>query len=92
MSLKPASEYSPKTLTLTDIAELGLWYDDPYGDGIRLDYVRNPGPARQAALALVYKGQYDLFGEQLIRAHYEAKVRNMFNRKGRLYADVARNI
>ena len=39
------------TLTLTDIAKLGLFLDDPYGDGIRLAKVRNPNAGRSAAIA-----------------------------------------
>jgi hypothetical protein len=85
-------EYSLKSLTLLDIATLGLWNDDPYGDGIRLESIREPSPARVAALKLVHEGQSDLFGEKLIRDEYEVPVRRLFNGKGKLYGYVARNI
>ena len=62
-------------LTLTDIAKIGLFLDDPHGDGIRLDCVRNPSKARVAAISEV-AGEPLLFGEDLIRNEYEARVRS----------------
>lgn len=81
-----------KTITLTDIARLGLWCDDPYGDGIRLDQVRNPSAARLAAIAEV-AGEPMLASEELIRRQYESTVRLMcFTKRGKLKKHIERNL
>lgn len=79
-----------KTLTLTDIARIGLYLDDPYCDGIRLDKVREPSDGRLAALAEV-AGEPMLDGEELIRAEYEAAVRYVL-RRGKLPATIERHM
>lgn len=56
------------------LAKIGLYLDDPYGDGIRLDDIREPDEGRLAALQQV-AGQPILDGETLIRDKYEEKVR-----------------
>ncbi len=80
-------------LTVTDIAKLGLYLDDPFGDGGRLTKVAKPNEGRLAALAEV-RGEPVLGGEALIRAEYEATVRNPTNwtKKGLLVADIVRNL
>ena len=72
-----------KTLTLTDIARIGIIMDDPWGDGIRLEQIRNPSPARMAALAEV-RGEPFLDGETLIREAYESVARDpgLWTKKG----------
>jgi len=81
------------TLTLTDIAKLGLFLDDPYGDGIRLAKVRNPNAGRSAAIAEL-KGEPLLDGERFIRAEYESVVRDPANwtKRGELISEIYKNI
>jgi len=62
-------------LTLLEIAEMGLGLDDPYGDGIRLQIVREPSVGRQDALNLVHNGQYPL-DHTAILEQYESVVRD----------------
>jgi hypothetical protein len=79
-------------LTLEDIARIGLFLDDPYGDGIRMPAVRNPSVGRQAALELL-NGTPTLFAEQEIRDEYEVHVkREAFTRKGTLKTWIKRNM
>lgn len=78
-------------LDLLTLARLGVWLDDPYGDGIRLLSVREPNPARQAALSLI-KGEPVLDHERLIREAYETRVQtHCFTKQGILRAEVRRN-
>jgi hypothetical protein len=80
-----------KNLDLLSIAKLGVWLDDPYGDGIRLTRVRIPSPGRIAALELI-RGAPLLGSEELIRNEYESKVRLMcFTKQGKLRGEVRRN-
>ena len=51
------------------LAKAFLYVDDPYGDGIRLNHIRNPSPARIAALELVRSGQSSLNDLELMLAH-----------------------
>lgn len=37
-------------MLIKDIIKIGLWLDDPYGDGIRLEAIRKPRMARIVAL------------------------------------------
>jgi hypothetical protein len=79
-----------RTLTLNEIARVGLYLDDPYGDGIRLDRVRNPSEGRVAARCEV-RGEPMLDGEELIRAEYESIVREVLHRhNGRMPASMQR--
>jgi hypothetical protein len=80
-------------LTINDIAKLGLYLDDPYGDGIRLKEVRVPDESRLAAIALV-NGEPFLDGEKKIRDKYESKVRNssIWTKKGELISEIKKNI
>ena len=80
-------------LTITDIAKLGLYLDDPFGDGIRLKAVREPDEGRLAAIALI-KCEPILGGEEMISAKYEAIARNpnFWTKKGKLIATIKRNI
>lgn len=39
------------------LAKAYLFVDDPYGDGIRLDHVREPSVGRVVATNIVYYGQ-----------------------------------
>jgi len=63
-------------IPLTLIAKIGLWLDDPYGDGIRLESIRQPNDGRHAALAQ-RGGSPNLGGEREIRKEYESKVREL---------------
>lgn len=80
-----------KNLDLVMIAAIGLYLDDPYGDGIRLEKIRNPSAARQAALDLVYNRQLVLGGEELIRSAYEHRVDEVFLKSGKISQAFARN-
>jgi len=81
-----------KNMTLLELAQLGVWLDDPYGDGIRLHRVREPSEGRLAAKALI-RGEPILGGEALIRAEYEKPVLNAcFTKNGRLRGEVKRNL
>jgi hypothetical protein len=71
--------------TLT-VAKLGVWLDDPHGDGIRLFTIRNPSPGRMAALNLI-AGTPVLGGDSLIRAEYGDKIcQGCFTNSGKLTA------
>jgi len=48
-------------------AKAFLYIADPYGDGIRLDHIRNPSPAYRAAEDLVFDGQHTLDGLELMK-------------------------
>lgn len=80
-------------LTLEDIARLGLWLDDPYGDGIRLERIRNPNPGRMAALDYVNNGHLTQPAECAIRLEYEDRVQDDKNwrKDGTLVASIRRN-
>jgi len=58
-------------MNILEVARIGLWLEDPYGDGIRLEAIRNPSEARVAAEDLIYNNQLTLGGEELIRNEYE---------------------
>lgn len=80
-----------KNMNLVTLARLGVWLDDPYGDGIRLQAIREPSVGRHAALRLI-QGAPVLDGERLIREEYEARVRaHCFTSQGHLRAEVRRN-
>jgi len=66
--IKRQRNYKP---SLTAIAKVGLRLDDWFGDGIRIEKVRNPNAARKAALDLVYKNQLPL-DESIILDEYAA--------------------
>jgi hypothetical protein len=81
-----------KTLSLHDIARIGVYLDDPYGDGIRLEKIRNPSDGRVAALCEI-RGEPMLDGEDLIRAEYESTVREVLHRfNGKLPESFRRNL
>ena len=90
-SAPPRKTITLKKLDLLQIAILGEWLDDPYGDGIRLERIRNPSPARQAALDFI-RGEPQLGGEALIREQYEERVRACFDSRGRLPASIRSNV
>ena len=80
-----------KSIDIMTLARLGVWLDDPYGDGIRLQAIRNPSLGREAALSLLY-GQPTLDFERVIRDEYEQRVLSQcFTKSGKLRADVKRN-
>lgn len=81
-----------RDLDLTLIAKIGLWLDDPYGDGIRLLHIREPNEARRAAIDFVQTGQLGFFDEKAIRAQYEERVLGVFNKDGHIAAYVHRNL
>jgi hypothetical protein len=62
-----------KSIDILTLARLGVWLDDPYGDGIRLEAIRNPSLGREAALSLLH-GQPTLDFERVIRDEYEQRV------------------
>lgn len=79
-----------KDLTIEQIAELGLWTDDPFGDGIRLEAIRNPRPARLAA-ARVASGIPQFFDEDMVREEYIPQIQNWTTKAGHLNAAIRRN-
>jgi len=80
-----------KNMDLLTLAKLGVWLDDPYGDGIRLAKIRIPSPGRMAALELI-KGTPVLGCEELILNEYAERVRTgCFTKQGKLRGDVRRN-
>jgi hypothetical protein len=94
-----------KSIDILTLARLGVWLDDPYGDGIRLEAIRNPSLGREAALSLLHgyrsvavarmilqTGNPTLDIEQVIRDEYEQRVlSSCFTKSGKLRADVKRN-
>lgn len=82
-----------RSLTLTDIARIGLFLDDPYGDGIRIEYPWRLKAGRVAAQAEI-RGEPVLDGERLILEEYEARVRDpdLWTAKGTLRAWLRVNI
>lgn len=63
------------------LAKAFLFVDDPYGDGIRLNHVRNPSPARRAALELVASGQTSFNAEALMLAERGGEIFLAMSRK-----------
>lgn len=55
------------------VARVGVYLDDPYGDGIRLEAIREPRPARVAAIQTIQTGP-DMFDTKLIMDEYLEKV------------------
>ncbi len=58
---------------INTVAKIGLYLDDPYGDGIRLIAIREPDQARLAALQQV-AGQPLFCGDVLIMDKYFDRV------------------
>lgn len=56
-----------RKLTDHEAVKVGLWLDDPYGDGIRLESIREPSAKRLAALEFFASGQRTL--ENLEQSH-----------------------
>ena len=81
MVLLERKETSMTTYTDRDFAKVALWLDDPYGDGIRLEAIRNPSPARAAALDLVKTGQHTLLGDE--QRYIEAGRQYLATKQGR---------
>ena len=80
-----------KSIDVLTLARLGVWLDDPYGDGIRCKAIREPSHGRWAALSLLH-GQPILDFERVIRDEYEQRVLSeCFTKSGKLRADVKRN-
>lgn len=77
-------------LDIKQIARAGLWADDPYGDGIRLETVREPRPARLAAQR-VLENDAQFWDEELVREEYLPILKKWCNQDGRLNADIMRN-
>lgn len=70
-----------RTLTEHEAVTVGLWLDDPYGDGIRLERIREPSAKRLAALAFVASGQRtldNLEADHIFRGHAYAKQKWQF--------------
>ena len=82
-----------KNLSIEDIARIGLFLDDPYGEGGRLECVREPSVGRMAAEALL-EGQPMLDGERFIKEEYLRRVMDGENwrKDGTLVAWIKRNI
>jgi hypothetical protein len=55
-------------------AKAFLYIADPYGDGIRLEHIRNPSPAYRAAQDLVYEGQHTLDGLELMKQERGSQI------------------
>ena len=76
-----AAKAAELNLNLYQIAKIGRWLDDPYGDGIRLEIVREPSEGRLAAGDFVHDPEWNngytlREREELIRDEYEDLVRN----------------
>ena len=76
-----ANTVNIKTLTLLDTANLGLFADDMFGDGIRLKAIREPSIGRLAALELVNNKQFVFDAEKLIHEEYDTKIQQLFNKR-----------
>lgn len=63
------------------LAKAYLFVDDPYGDGIRLEHVRNPSPARIAAKDLVYTGQATFDAEAMMIAERGDEIKQALRTK-----------
>jgi len=63
------------------LAKAFLFVDDPYGDGIRLDHVRNPSAARIAAIELARHGQSSFDAVDLMLAERGDAIRNQMRTK-----------
>ena len=77
-------------LDIKQIARAGEWADDPHGEGIRLDEIRNPRPAREAALRIL-NNNAQFWDEELVREEYIPILKKWCNQDGRLKADIVRN-
>lgn len=79
-----------KNLTIRQIAIAGLWTDDPYGDGIRLERIRNPVHSRLAAIR-IRDGRPQFWDEKIVRAIYVPQIEKWTNKNGDLNAEILRN-
>lgn len=77
-------------LTDVELAKAGLFIDDPYGDGIRLESIREPSEARQAALRIV-NNEAQFHDVELVREEYIPKLRKWTLPSGHFIADFVRN-
>jgi hypothetical protein len=77
-------------LDIKQIARLALYVDDPYGDGIRLEHIRNPSEAHLAALRIL-NNDAQFWDEELVREEYLPRIEKYTNKDGRLAASVMRN-
>lgn len=70
---------------------LALFSDDPYGDGIRLDKVREPSKYREIILDFWDSGQLPLWGFEEAREHYNEQIRKCFTVTGSFKQEVVIN-
>ena len=72
------------------VAKAFLYVDDPYGDGIRLEHVRNPSAARIVAKDLVHDGYFSFNALEIMLAERGDEIKHALRTKsGR--ADMVRN-
>jgi hypothetical protein len=77
-------------LNIKQIALAGLFADDPYGDGIRLESVREPREARRAAMRIL-DNNAQFWDEKVVREEYLPILQEWTNKDGRLCAAIIRN-
>lgn len=75
-----------KTFTDQELVKIALYLDDPYGDGIRKEIIREPSPTRIAALEFVQSGQVDIFGLHTVyiergREYVQSRTNQSFAKK-----------
>jgi len=75
-----------KDITILQIAKLGTQHEEYIYDGIRSVKIREPGPARVAALTLIREGQLTLGGDELIREEYMPLIAPMVTKHGTMIA------
>jgi len=65
------------------IGKIGLWLEDPYGDGCRLDVVRFPSEWREAAKRLVFSNEPEFWDEELVQDNYGPMVKDFIKKEKR---------
>jgi hypothetical protein len=63
------------------LAKAYLFVDDPYGDGIRLDHVREPSVGRVVATNIVYYGQTSFDAVDIMLAERGDDIRKWVSTK-----------
>lgn len=79
-----------KTLTIQDIAKIGVFWDEYTEKFRRAD--RGPDYKFHKAAYRVIKGEARAYDEEMVKEFYEASVRKSFTKKGKLAAFVRINV
>lgn len=73
------------SLTLLDIAKLGAYFDEYHEKFRGTTYDGTPEKAAYEAAHRVISGEYGFFDEEMVRSHYEKRVReDFFTKSGEL--------